>query len=587
MKKFKKAKREKARWVFARAIAAALALACAFAVGFQIYLHETIKAQCRYQITANTNSHLQKISDIVSKKENDEDIFREVNSRLAIYTHYEIMLYQFGLFDPDCKNTVQIAANYSDGCHAAAALVDSEGNIVASNKRKLIAFIMWEKKLEDDPERGFYLCDCEKLNMPEVDELFEEYQKLSGEDKKNTYITLKADSFYINRKDHTFVPHKGKFVIENYKSSGVFKDEENGQTYLTDKTEIKETTKEFEIDINNPDFELTKVHQGISSENSPRYALFNFWGDENEAFDLFEGEFTQSDESSASHGYTGKGNGTAVFADNTSLNINKGKYTLMMRYTVNYLEPAIVKYYWTYTILVAVLLLVIALLYAWRRNVVNKAKYAMDDYQRDLTNILAHDIKTPLTAIGGYAENILDGRLTEEEQQKYLRSILDNVAFTDSMVNRTLQLNNMNGQKLSREKINVAELLDDAVKKYKTMLEENNITFISNGSAEIKTNRSSLDTIIENLISNAVKYTTENGRIKAELDKKRLVITNTVASKIDVKELKKPFVRGDASRSNIHGSGLGLTLAERSAQLCGMTIKLSCSDSEFRAELKF
>ena len=119
------------------------------------------------------------------------------------------------------------------------------------------------------------------------------------------------------------------------------------------------------------------------------------------------------------------------------------------------------------------------------------------------------------------------------------------------------------------------------------MLEEKNITFTINGSAEIKTNRSSLDTIIENLISNAVKYTTEDGKIKAELDKKRLVITNTVASKIEVKELKQPFVRGDTSRSNVQGSGLGLALAERSAQFCGMTLKLSCSDSEFRTELRF
>ena len=98
---------------------------------------------------------------------------------------------------------------------------------------------------------------------------------------------------------------------------------------------------------------------------------------------------------------------------------------------------------------------------------------------------------------------------------------------------------------------------------------------------------SSLGTIVENLVSNAVKYTTENGTINAELDKKRLVITNTVAAKVDVKKLKQPFVRGDASRSNTQGSGLGLSLADRAAVMNGMVLKLACTDTEFRAELKF
>ena len=306
-----------------------------------------------------------------------------------------------------------------------------------------------------------------------------------------------------------------------------------------------------------------------------------------EVLDRFDSEFSAPNSDDSNYSYLLNSDGTAVFARNTNITIDKQKYRLMSRFTINYYEPSLVRYFWTYTILVASLLFIIALLYSWRRNVVNKAKYAMDDYQRDLTNNLAHDIKTPLTAIGGYAENILEGSLTEDEKQKYLHSILDNVAATDTMISKTLQLNSENSSKLRRERINVSECLDSAVKKYEVQLEEKNIKLNSSGSAEIKTNRTSFDSIIENLISNAVKYTSENGTIKTELNKKRLVITNTVASKIDVKKLKDPFVRGDASRSNVQGSGLGLTIAERAAQMNGMKLNISCSDSEFKSELKF
>ncbi|MDO4863576.1 MAG: HAMP domain-containing sensor histidine kinase [Ruminococcus sp.] len=587
MKRFRKAKREKAWWVFTKSAAVALVLACVFAIGFQTFLYKTVTSQCRNEMAYNTTSHLEKISDIVSKKETDEDIFRETDTRLSMYTHYEIYLEQFGLLDPQSMHAIQIGPTYGKGCHAVSALVDSDGNIVASNERKLITLLLFDKDKENDPDRGFYICDEEKLGMGVVDNLYEDYAELSGDNAKNIYVSLEADSMYINKKDHTFVPHEGRFIIETYKPKGFFKGEENGPTYITDKTEIKTETKEFEIDIDSPDFELTEVHQGISSESNPRYALFNFWGADKEVFGSFENEFTHPDESWSSYSYRGNNDGTAVFGDNVSLTINKERYTLMTRYIVNYMEPSLVRYYWTYTILVAALLLIIALLYAWRRCVRNKAEYAMEDYQRDLTNTLAHDIKTPLTAIGGYAENILDGGLSEDEEQKYLRSILDNVAFTDSMVSRTLRLNTMSEQRLTREKVNAAELVESAMKKYEVLLEEKNITFTLKGSAEVKANRASLVTIIENLVSNAVKYTSENGTIRADLDRKRLVLTNTVASKVDVKELKQPFVRGDASRSNVQGSGLGLSLAERAAQLSGMAVKLSCSDSEFRSELRF
>ena len=53
------------------------------------------------------------------------------------------------------------------------------------------------------------------------------------------------------------------------------------------------------------------------------------------------------------------------------------------------------------------------------------------------------------------------------------------------------------------------------------------------------------------------------------------------------KDLKKPFVRGEKSRSNLGGNGLGLSIAERAAALNGFKLNISCANTEFSAEIKY
>jgi signal transduction histidine kinase len=94
---------------------------------------------------------------------------------------------------------------------------------------------------------------------------------------------------------------------------------------------------------------------------------------------------------------------------------------------------------------------VLAFLISLHKNKINKLAYQYEDYQRALTNNLAHDLKTPLMAIQGYAENLLNTCKMEEEPKQYLKSIIENVSYTDSLINHTLELNKM--QEIKRENI--------------------------------------------------------------------------------------------------------------------------------------
>ena len=96
-----------------------------------------------------------------------------------------------------------------------------------------------------------------------------------------------------------------------------------------------------------------------------------------------------------------------------------------------------------------------------------------------------------------------------------------------------------------------------------------------------------METLLENLITNAVKYTPNEGTLRVAIDKKHMTVTNSVSEKIDTSDLMRPFIRGDQARSNADGNVLGLAIAERSANANGFYLVISCTDSEFCAELRF
>ena len=229
-------------------------------------------------------------------------------------------------------------------------------------------------------------------------------------------------------------------------------------------------------------------------------------------------------------------------------------------------------------------------LLCWAKNVKNKAQYAFEDYQRALTNNLAHDLKTPLAVIGGYAENLIEMRResADEKELDYLSSIMDNVAYTDNIVARTLQLSQTEQiKKLNKKKVDIKRLTERLVEKYRTALEERVIKLKIDGSGEVTADEEVLSTAVENLISNAVKYTKDGGSINITADKKSFNIVNDVVENVNTKDLLMPFVKGDKARSDKRSSGLGLAIAAAAAAQNGFKLKIECKDNRFRAVIYF
>lgn len=572
MEKIKKKRRIATIRSLIISFAVAAVLCSLSAVCFWKYMVSVVKERCMEEQLA-CDSRIQWMLEPERASGVQEITLTDFRCILTRYAYFRIPI---SMPLSNVNSSPDLSSHYSEGCYAFAFAWDQEGNRVASSSRLLQAYLRFG---ENSADNGNYVCD-EQDSIPEIRQLYDDYLQLVEGRGEPLYLTsMEMESAYVNREKRTFIPAKGRIVLEKVLSREDYA--------LSDIVEVD--SREINITINDETYELVELDR--QGGGFPQvYVLLNFIGENPELVEkAYRDDVSEDGVRPISFVDDVRVEGGIIRARHYfRMYVDHKPYDVCLLFVVDCHAGEFVKYYRQRVIPFCLAVLVLTALISWRKLVRNKAKYAMEDYQRDLTNHLAHDIKTPLMAIGGYAENIKEVNLTEEEKQHYLDAILENVSFTDSMINRTLYLNSMGDRPTGKpETIAVETVVADLLKKYAPLLEKNGIRCNVEGSATVKADRTVFETIVENLVSNAVKYTPGNGTISAKVDHTGLTIVNTVAEKVEVKNLTTPFVRGDQSRSNHDGSGLGLALAERAAAMSGFSLKLLCTDDEFTAKLRF
>ena len=198
----------------------------------------------------------------------------------------------------------------------------------------------------------------------------------------------------------------------------------------------------------------------------------------------------------------------------------------------------------------------------------------------------SHELKTPLTAIREASELLNDGIAGKlnAQQTDVIRILRDNSLRLQTMVENLLKYNQIkfaddtiSGKNSSAKKNGLQQalnaMLDDIIKAYELSVRNKNIQVnISATDIFIQKNTEKLRNILDNLISNAVKFTPEFGEINITASKSRSTITISVKDTgpgIDEKSkfaLFEPFYRGNQpSASLVSGSGLGLFIAKEAA----------------------
>ena len=205
-------------------------------------------------------------------------------------------------------------------------------------------------------------------------------------------------------------------------------------------------------------------------------------------------------------------------------------------------------------------------------------------YRTKVAEAMAHDLKTPLAAIGAYAESMESFPGDASKTAEYTAKITEKVAVMDHMIEDILALSKggTGKMKISAEEVSVLSLLKESLEAFPEMKTE-----IKGDDVTLKTDRKLLEQAIGNLLSNCDRYGEKGSAVTISLAPSSLTIANKTADSFDdVESLKKPFVKGSGSR-NDKGTGLGLSIADNNLNILGYKLELSFSDGVFTARVKF
>ena len=206
-------------------------------------------------------------------------------------------------------------------------------------------------------------------------------------------------------------------------------------------------------------------------------------------------------------------------------------------------------------------------------------KIQNDKESRELISNISHDLKTPMTAIKGYVEGIMDGIAdTPEKMDRYVRTIYNKTVDMDKLINELTLYSKIDANKIpyNFNKINVAQYFEDCVSELKVELDSRNIELgyfnYADKSSVIIADPEQLKRVINNIISNSVKYMSSdrkgiiNIRISNVDDFVQFEIEDNgkgIAQK-DVQYIFDRFYRTDASRNSAQGgSGIGLSIVKK------------------------
>ncbi|MDO5397483.1 MAG: HAMP domain-containing sensor histidine kinase [bacterium] len=228
----------------------------------------------------------------------------------------------------------------------------------------------------------------------------------------------------------------------------------------------------------------------------------------------------------------------------------------------------------------------IIIIYGIHKN--EKKREELEEHRRYVTNSLAHDLKSPLAVISGYAESIGDSILPEKSAE-YGAAIYRRAMDMDSIICSMLSLSQLENKKkvqLIRSEFELNAAVSEAADLYTDLLNKNNVHLNILGNTVINADRKLIMRVLDNMIINAVHHTPQNGEIKIKISEDRFSIYNSGSAINDGEEneIWKPFVRSDKSRGK-SGSGLGLYIA--SVILDAHDFKYGCANTEGGVEFWF
>lgn len=440
----------------------------------------------------------------------------------------------------------------------AMALYDLETKELIVESEEMLSVIVVERLNTEKRKSGIFNCSYEV--MQEALEFYDENESYSDT------VSITVEDVYV--KDGTFVP--GRVVISEgeYEEETVLKeydytpDDKAGYIHIEKEShailgpiywdicgsvEMKETLHDY-------------MDNGINEDNMWEYANYFY------SYDSFWGK---------------------TFFGQEELMIDDWEVKLVLTAKRDMFDLYGIWIVLAYAgILLFVLLIAFGLTY--RSYMVRLNHYQLDEYRRQTTNAMAHDLKTPLMAISGYADN-LRANVHTEKKDYYADVILENVQYMNQMIGNILELAKVENVRWvpDKEDVDLKSMTEDILKQYEILTTDKKVLVDLEGEATIQADKTLMTQALRNLISNAMKYAIKGSVIHIQMNHESFEIRNEMQGELEVsvEELWKPFVKGDNSRNEQKGTGIGLTIVKNITDVHGFELVLQSEEKEFIAQI--
>ena len=234
-------------------------------------------------------------------------------------------------------------------------------------------------------------------------------------------------------------------------------------------------------------------------------------------------------------------------------------------------------------------------------DILDEDKKRIEDVDRSMISIretiseLSHDLRTPMTSAGGYAEMLRSVDLTEEEKSRYLDVIIERQNTTNQLINQLYYYSRLKTDSvtLEQEELDLRKIVTSVIALYYVDFEKQNSepeVDIDEKKMPVVGDKDGFVRIFSNIISNALSHGEGSYSISLkETDEGYRFTMANGASKMTQDDAEKVFERyftKDAVRSSSN-SGLGLTISKNLTERMGGSIKAFLNEGIFTIEVLF
>ncbi|AOY75334.1 ATP-binding protein [Clostridium formicaceticum] len=200
----------------------------------------------------------------------------------------------------------------------------------------------------------------------------------------------------------------------------------------------------------------------------------------------------------------------------------------------------------------------------------------LENMRKEFVANVSHELKTPLTTIKSYTETLLDGAMEDKGlATQFLGVVVSEADRMTRLVQDLLQLSNLDYKqgKWNKKEININDIVKSAVLKLEVSAKNKRQHFVHTSYDDeiyVFADKDKMEQVLLNILSNAIKYTAEEGKIEVQVQLKSSYVQIIIRDngigipKEDLPRIFERFYRVDKARSReMGGTGLGLSIAKQ------------------------